>query len=221
MARLEELRSNLAAVRRSVGDRVEILPVTKFHPASDLELLYELGVRAVGENREQEAREKAAACPQMDVWMIGQIQSKKCNSIARWAAGVQSVDSLKIVHGLERGMRNAQGTRTKGDTLPCYIQLSFDGDPDRGGCSEDNLGELVAAIRESEHLKLVGFMVVPPLGTDATEVFRWAHALCQEYSTEEPLKLSAGMSGDMHEAIAAGSDVVRVGTAILGSRPVA
>lgn len=232
VTRIEELRTNLAAVRARIDaaavtagrdpQEIRLLPVTKFHPAEDLRLLVELGVADVAENREQEARGKAAEVPEARIHMIGQVQTKKANSVARWAASVHSVDSVRLARALDRGMALAleRGDRTT-DVLPVYLQLSADGDPARGGVLEEDLDELVQTVEEAEHLELAGLMVVPPLGSEAGEVFGRAHRLCGKIAdrTGRPMELSAGMSGDLEEAVARGSNVVRVGTGVLGARP--
>ncbi|MDN8593615.1 MULTISPECIES: YggS family pyridoxal phosphate-dependent enzyme [unclassified Corynebacterium] len=231
--KLEKLRADVRAAEKRAGREpgsVSILPVTKFHPAADAASLAELGIRLVGENREQEARGKveelAAAGVELDFAMIGQIQSKKANAVARWASEVHSVDSVKLAHGLDRGMGLAleRGDRT-GSTLPCLVQLSFDGDAARGGVPHDDaeaVDAVVSAVEESEHLLFDGFMVVPPLDADPGEVFAASKSICDSYAGKlgRPLRLSAGMSGDFEEAIAHGSTVVRVGTGLLGKRPV-
>lgn len=211
------------AARRPEGS-VQLLPVTKFHPVERIIELAEAGITLVGENREQEARAKAEALDgRCQIAMIGQIQSKKANAVARWAAQVHSLDSVKLAHGLDRGMALAleRGDRTT-DTLPCLIQLSDDGDTARGGASYDDVPEIIEAVENSEHLRLDGFMVVPPLDSDPEAVFRRARALVDDTSAHlgRDLILSAGMSGDFETAIACGSDLVRVGTALLGPRPV-
>ena len=110
--------------------------------------------------------------------MIGQIQSKKANSVARWASEVHSLDSLKLARGLDRGMALAleRGDRT-GETLPCMVQLSYDGDTARGGAHLDDVPAIVEAVEESEYLELTGFMVVPPLDSQPREVFAQARSL--------------------------------------------
>lgn len=211
-------------------DSVRILPVTKFHPASDVAILAELGVKLVGENREQEARDKVEELGQaeipMNFAMIGQIQSKKANAVARWASEVHSVDSVKLANGLDRGMGLAleRGDRTT-DTLPCLIQLSFDDDASRGGVphhDEELVAEVVAAVEGAEHLLFDGFMVVPPREVEPGEVFAASKSMRDAYASKlgRELRLSAGMSDDFEEAIAHGSTVVRVGTGLLGARPV-
>ncbi|NLD86387.1 MAG: YggS family pyridoxal phosphate-dependent enzyme [Actinomycetales bacterium] len=232
--RTDELRANLAAVRERIDaaaraarreeNQVRLLPVTKFHPAEDLARLLDLGVTDVAENREQEARGKAAEVPGIRIHMIGQIQSKKANSVARWAAGVQSLDSVALAHGLDRGMALAleRGDRTS-EVLPCHLQLSADGDPERGGVIEKDLDELADVVEAAEHLHLAGLMVVPPLDSRPADVFARARELCEHLEERfgRRMELSAGMSGDLEQAVAAGSDIVRVGTDVLGSRPVA
>nr|WP_304503686.1 YggS family pyridoxal phosphate-dependent enzyme [Corynebacterium lemuris] len=226
------MRTNLAAVRARIDaaaeaagrdpQEIRLLPVTKFHPAADLRLLVELGAADVAENREQEARGKAAEVPEARIHMIGQVQTKKANSVARWAASVHSVDSVRLAQALDRGMALAleRGDRTT-DVLPVYLQLSADGDPARGGVLEEDLDELVQVVEEAEHLELAGLMVVPPLDSAAGEVFDRARRLCGKIAeqTGRPMELSAGMSGDLEEAVARGSNVVRVGTGVLGARP--
>lgn len=228
--RKTQLQENLEATRAEINrlseraDRKppELLPVTKFHPAADIALLAELGVTDVAENREQEARAKASELPQLRFHMIGQIQTKKANHVARWAASVHSLDSLKLARALERGVSLAKERGEREGNLPVFIQVSADGDGTRGGVIPSALSELVDAVEGAEHLDLAGLMVVPPLDADAGEVFRGVRQEVDRLSAElnRPLKMSAGMSADMAEAIAAGSDIVRVGTSIMGPRPV-
>lgn len=233
--RLEQLRGNLERVRSRIRDAeraagraegsVELLPVTKFHAAEDIALLAELGVHDVAENREQEAKAKAEQLPEMRFHMIGQIQSKKANSVARWAGTVHSVDSLKLVNGLNRGVGLAveRGDRDASrSVMPVFLQVSADGDEARGGIVDKDLPVLVDAVEEAANLTLVGLMVVPPLEADPTAVFERVRHLTDQQGQRigRQLKLSAGMSADLEKAIAAGSDIVRVGTDVMGERPV-
>lgn len=232
-AKWEQLQAQVRAAEEKAGrmpGSVSILPVTKFHPASDVAVLAELGIDLVGENREQEARGKVeeltAAGVEMRFAMIGQIQSKKANAVARWASEVHSVDSVKLAGGLDRGMALAleRGDRTT-DTLPCLIQLSFDDDTNRGGVPHDDaelLDSVVTAVDTAEHLLFDGFMVVPPREAEPGDVFAASKSICDAYAEKlgRSLRLSAGMSGDFEDAIAYGSTVVRVGTGLLGARPV-
>ena len=188
-----------------------------------MQAIADLGVDLVGENREQEARDKAVLLHGCGIAMIGQIQTKKANAVARWAAQVHSLDSVKLARGLDRGMALAleRGDRASA-TLPCLIQVSYDGDTSRGGVAPGDVDKLVLEVEEAAHLELAGFMVVPPLGADARRVFSEVRSLVDDYSERlsRPLAFSAGMSGDFETAIACGSDIVRVGTAVFGPRPV-
>lgn len=223
---LEAVRGRIREAERAAGrpeGSVALLPVSKFHPVEVVQALADLGVDLVGENREQEAREKAAQLRGCGVAMIGQIQTKKANAVARWAAQVHSLDSVKLARGLDRGMALAleRGDRTSA-TLPCLIQVSYDGDTSRGGAAPGDVGKLVLEVEEAAHLELAGFMVVPPLGAEARRVFSEVRLLVDDYAQRlaRPLAFSAGMSGDFETAVACGSDIVRVGTAVFGPRPV-
>lgn len=228
--RKQELADNLAATKEHIRaiaaehDRPapQLLVVTKFHPAEDIALLAELGVEDVAENREQEARAKAQELDQLRFHMIGQIQTKKANHVARWATSVHSVDSVKLANVLDRGVSLAHERGERDTNLPVFIQVSADGDTSRGGVIREELDEVIGAVEAAEHLEFAGLMVVPPLDADAREVFTTVRADVDRLSERlgRQLKLSAGMSADMDAAIAAGTDIVRVGTSIMGKRPV-
>jgi len=228
--RKQELADNLAATKEHISaiaaehDRPspQLLVVTKFHPAEDIALLAELGVEDVAENREQEARAKAQKLDQLRFNMIGQIQTKKANHVARWATSVHSVDSVKLANALDRGVSLAKERGQRENNLPIFIQVSADGDTSRGGVIREELDEVIESVEAAEHLEFAGLMVVPPLDADAREVFSTVRADVDRLSERlgRQLKLSAGMSADMDAAIAAGTDIVRVGTSIMGKRPV-
>lgn len=228
--RKQELADNLAATKEHISaiaaehDRPspQLLVVTKFHPAKDIVLLAELGVEDVAENREQEARAKAQELDQLRFHMIGQIQTKKANHVARWAASVHSVDSVKLANALDRGVSLAKERGQRESNLPIFIQVSADGDTSRGGVVREERDEVIEAVEAAEHLEFAGLMVVPPLDADAQEIFSTVRADVDRLSERlgRQLKLSAGMSADMDAAIAAGTDIVRVGTSIMGKRPV-
>ncbi|ANH39153.1 hypothetical protein I601_2737 [Nocardioides dokdonensis FR1436] len=228
MTRREELEANLTRVRARIEaaraaagrqDQVDLVVVTKFFPAADVRLLAELGVRRVGENRHQEAEAKAAECADLDlVWhYIGGLQSNKAAAVAGYAGVVESLDRLKLVRGLDRGAAE------RGTPLEVLVQVSLDppGAGHRAGAEPDDVPALAEAVEASEHLRLRGLMAVAPLGEDPAAAFaRLAEVrarLVQDHPHAD--RLSAGMSGDLDEAVAAGATHVRVGSAILGSRP--
>lgn len=222
----QEIARNLARVRQriAVAGGADLLPITKFHVAEDLRVLARLGVTAVGENREQEARDKHAQLAEtgLQFHMVGQVQTKKANSVARWAAAVHTVDSLKLLNALDRGAGLALERGDRDSALPVLLQFSADGDPQRGGAVEADIDQLADAAAEAANLELRGLMTVPPLGADPAAVFARGRQLVERISDRvlgAPV-YSAGMSGDLEIAIAEGSTLVRVGTDIMGARPV-
>lgn len=223
--RAEQLAENLRAVRQriAVAGGADLLPITKFHPVEDIELLRAGGIHAVGENREQEAKRKAAdLAGSVEIHMVGQIQTNKANSVARWAAAVHTADSERLITALERGAGLALERGDRAEKLPVLVQFSADGDPQRGGAPEDQIDQLADLVAGSEHLELRGLMTVPPLGSDPAEVFARGRALLDGISDRvlgAPV-YSAGMSHDLEIAIGEGSTLVRVGTDIMGPRPV-
>lgn len=234
-ARRTELAAGLDAVRRRVADAataagrgadtVGLVVVTKFFPASDVRDLAELGVRDVGENRHQEAEAKAAECADLDLrWhFIGGLQSNKAAAVAAYAGVVESLDRPKLVGPLARG-RAAR--RDRGDAegpLDCLVQVSLDdpGADHRAGCPPEGLAELCDRVAAEEHLRLAGLMAVAPLGAEPAAAFERLASYAARVRADHPdaTTLSAGMSGDLEEAVAAGATHVRVGSAVLGARP--
>jgi PLP dependent protein len=229
----QERRGELSGRLRAVRQRIEtaclaagrdpaevtLIAVTKTFPASDVRLLYDLGVRDVGENRDQEAAPKAAECadlaPELTWHFIGQLQTNKAASVARYAGVIHSVDRLRLVRALAEQARKADRVIT------CLIQVSLDRDEARGGVAEPEVGEIAAAVAAEGGLLLGGVMAMAPLGVPPAQAFaplpRIAAAMRASYP--EAVIVSAGMSGDMEEAIAAGATHVRIGTALLGGRP--
>ncbi len=240
MTALARLRQRLADATEAVGRKpadVELLAVTKFFPAGDVAILCRLGCRAFGEAREQEAIRKVAEVFELTAalaptagerpitWhMIGQIQRNKAKSIAAWADTVHSVSSARVVSALDRaaGAAIAEGARTA--PLGVYVQLSLDGDTDRGGVDVDDpagVDALCDQVAGAEGLRLLGVMGIPPLHADPDAAFARLAAEHRRVLRGHPeaTGLSAGMSGDLEIAVKHGSTCVRVGTALLGRRP--
>jgi pyridoxal phosphate enzyme (YggS family) len=234
---LAKLRQRLACAAeqagRPVGD-IELLPVTKFFPATDIAILNRLGCRAFGEARDQEARAKIAAVAPLlppdlrgrDIaWhMVGQIQHNKAKSIARWAHTVHSVDSVRIANALEHGAGSAISTGARSEPLRAYVQISLDGDVSRGGLDVGDpagVDELCDRIADSAALDLAGLMGIPPLRADAEAAFTRLAEEHRRVMRRHPRArgLSAGMSADLELAVKHGSTCVRVGAALMGPRP--
>ena len=215
------------ACRAADRDRatVRLLPVTKYFPASDVEILYRLGRREVGESREQEAAAKVATSGPLSGmrWhMIGRLQRNKAKSVVRWADTVHSVDSPRLVRALDGAAVTALDEGVRAEPLRVLLQVSLDRDPARGGVVPDELGALAAQVAASGGLTLGGVMAVAPLGADPERSFAELAGLHHELLQEHPgaTEMSAGMSGDLEAAVACGATCLRVGTALMGARPI-
>ncbi|MFJ3702130.1 MULTISPECIES: YggS family pyridoxal phosphate-dependent enzyme [Streptomyces] len=225
LAQVEERIASACASAGRAREDVTLIVVTKTYPASDVRILHELGVRQVAENRDQDAAPKAAACADLSLtWhFVGQLQTNKVRSVAGYAGVVQSVDRVKLVTAL-----SAAAVRG-GRELGCLIQVALDAESgergDRGGVAPDAIEELAASVAEAEGLRLDGLMTVAPLAGPYAGRQRAAFDRLVEFSSRlrgnHPAAnmVSAGMSADLEDAIAAGATHVRVGTAVLGVRP--
>ncbi|MCH1868284.1 YggS family pyridoxal phosphate-dependent enzyme [Nocardioides sp. CFH 31398] len=221
--RLDVVRERLAAACAAAGravDDVTLVAVTKFFGAADVRTLAALGVTEVGENRHQEAEEKAAELAEESLrWhFVGGLQSNKAAAVARWADVVESVDRRKLVARLDGGAAE------RGRDLDCLVQVSLD-DPGssgtRAGCAPSDLPALADAVAEAPHLRLRGLMAVAPTDEDPAAAFDRLAELHARLRGDHPdaTWLSAGMSNDLEQAVERGATHVRVGRAVLGERP--
>jgi pyridoxal phosphate enzyme (YggS family) len=227
--RRDEIAAHLAQVRERIAlacadagrpvDEITMIAITKTRPASDVQLLCELGVTNVGENRDQEAAAKAADCARLGVtgltWhFVGQLQTNKAASVVRYADVVHSVDRGRLVRALGTQARRA------GRTITCLVQVSLDADPERGGAVADQVPVLADAVAAEDGLVLGGVMAVAPLGVAADAAFGRLAGIAADVRAAHPTAtiVSAGMSADLEQAIAAGATHLRVGTALLGAR---
>ncbi len=230
--RRTELGEALAAVRERINracvaaDRepagITLIAVTKFFPATDIALLHELGIRHVGENRDQDAAPKIALLDRavrarLTVHFIGQLQSNKTGHVVKYADCVQSIDRGKLVGALDR---SAQAADRHLDVL-VQVDLGQDSAAGRGGADPDDVPQLCDQVAEAEALRLTGLMAVAPQDADPAAAFARLRELADVIRADHPgaERLSAGMSGDLEQAVAAGATHLRVGSAILGSRP--
>jgi pyridoxal phosphate enzyme (YggS family) len=216
-AALAALEQRLTAACAAVGrDRGEVLlvAVTKTRPASDVRLLRELGQLDMGENRDQEARAKAAEVPGVRWHFVGGLQTNKARSVATYADVVHSVDRPELVAALSAGAVRADRR------LDVLLQVSLDGDPVRGGALPADVPALAAATAAAPGLRLAGVMAVAPRGADPAAAFADLAGVRAALLGEHPeaTAMSAGMSGDLEQAVAHGATHVRVGTALLGAR---
>ena len=223
--RLDVLRAGLTSVEERIvaacadagrdPSEVELVVVTKMFPASDIRLLAELGVTDVAENKQQELAAKHAELADLPLrWhFVGHLQSNKAGSVADDADVVHSLDRVKLVSAMDRRER----------PLDVLLQVSLDppGSDHRSGAGPDDLAALADAVVGSGHLTLRGLMAVAPLGEDPASAFTRLAQIRSGFVASYPgaTWLSAGMSGDLEDAVRVGATHVRVGSAVLGSRP--
>lgn len=220
--RAQELAHNLAEVEQRIdraceaADRprteITLVAVTKTWPAADLCLLRGLGLRELAENRDQEARGKAAQITGVRWHFVGQLQTNKARSVASYADVVQSVDRRELVDALSLGAVRAART------LEVLLQISLDGQ--RGGALLSDLLALADRVEAAPGLVLKGVMAVAPRGIDPGAAFTSLAQVSVLLTAAHPAAtvISAGMSGDLEQAIASGATHIRVGTALLGHR---
>ncbi|WP_055491831.1 YggS family pyridoxal phosphate-dependent enzyme [Streptomyces sp. TP-A0356] len=227
-ANLAKVEERIAAACRAAGrkrEEVTLIVVTKTYPADDVRILSELGVRHVAENRDQDAAPKAAACSDLPLtWhFVGQLQTNKVRSVVGYADLVQSVDRSKLVTALSREAVRA------GREVGCLLQVALDasesGRGERGGVAPAGIEELGDLVAEAPGLRLDGLMTVAPLTGEYAGRQEAAFGRLMDLSTDlrrahpAATMVSAGMSADLEQAVAAGATHVRVGTAVLGVRP--
>lgn len=227
MSRREELAANLAAVEERIAaacvdagrprEEVTLIVVTKTYPASDVELLAELGVTDVGENRHPEAEDKWAGLTHpLRKHFVGGLQTNKAGAVSRYADVVQSVDRPKLARSLSRGAEAVERE------LGCLVQVDFDGSADgRSGVRPEDAPALADELASLPGLRLDGVMTVAPLGADPRPVFDELVAVAARLRADHPgaVVVSAGMSEDFEDAVKAGATHLRVGRSILGERP--
>jgi pyridoxal phosphate enzyme (YggS family) len=216
LARLEERLNAACAAAGRTRDEVTLVAVTKTFPADDIRRLVDLGVRDIGENRDQEASAKAEELRDLAItWhFVGQLQSNKCRSIARYADMVHAIDRDKVADALSAGAHEAERT------IDVLLQVALDDDPGRGGAAPAEIPALAEHVTSLPALRLRGVMAVAPLGGDAREAFARLAGVAAEVRSvhSDATVMSAGMTGDLAEAIEAGATHVRIGTALLGVR---
>jgi pyridoxal phosphate enzyme (YggS family) len=217
-----------AVVGRVAGE-VELVAVTKAHPAGDVALLTDLGQRLFGENRPQEAAGKVAGLVNLRPgvrprWhLVGRLQRNKARSVVRWASRVESVDSTRLADALDAEVARACDLGERSGPLSVLVQVSLDGAPGRGGVPVAGLDALAEHVAGRMNLRMDGLMAVAPLDADPEPAFAALAEVAARLRARFPAAsvISAGMSGDLEQAIRYGSTCVRVGTALLGDRRLA
>lgn len=221
--RLAALDARIAGAARAVGrDPRELtrVVVTKFHPPELIEALRTLGVRDVGESRQQELSQKRAVLPEMTdlTWhFVGQVQTKKARAVRAAADVVHSVDRTRLADALHAADPEAESP------LGVFVQVNLTDDSARGGVAPGAAAELAEHIAGNcPSLALLGVMAVAPLEESPARAFERLAEVSARVRAVVPAAsaISAGMSGDFTEAIAAGATHLRIGSAITGPRPV-
>lgn len=224
---LAALRERVAEAARAAGrdpDEVRILLATKTMPVDVVREAVLAGAHLLGENKVQElvakAPELADLAPSLHV--IGRLQSNKVNLALRWAECVQSVDDLELAERLSRRCE------TVDRDLDVMVQVNVSGEPTKAGVDPDAALELAVAVAALPRLRLVGLMTIGAASRDVARVaagfarlreLRDALVASGEPGTATARELSMGMSGDLETAVAEGSTLVRIGTAVFGDRP--
>lgn len=237
--RLDAVHARIRAAGRGAGRArdPELVVVTKFFPAADVRLLHGLGVRQVGENRDQEAAAKAAELADLDLdWhFIGQLQANKAKSVVRYASALHSLDRSSLVAALGKAMLRENGHRQEAGLPPraplaTLVQVDLrdaaqrgadDHGVGRGGAAPGDVLRLADLVAETDGLELAGVMAVAPLAEDPAPAFEGLAAVAATVRDVHPgaTWISAGMSHDLEQAIAAGATHLRVGSDVLGPRP--
>ena len=227
--RLSDIQSNLEIIQSKINkacsaagrdiSEITLIAVTKTYPASDVDLLKQLGIENVGENRDQEASSKKSEVKNQFNWhFIGQLQSNKAKSVVNYADLIHSVDRWSLAKEIQK---SAQGINK---VQPVLIQVDLDQsgpDSTRGGIWPAELNELVQLINQASHLELKGLMSVAPLGEKPEHAFARLKEIRVGFLKDNPGAqiLSAGMSDDLEAAILHGATHLRIGSALLGERP--
>ena len=214
--RLTAIRTRMhaaAKLARRPGEDIHLIAVSKTRTAQDIEPLILEGQRLFGENRVQEAASKWPALkerhPDVELHLIGQLQSNKAEEAVALFDVIHSVDRLSLVTALGKAMEKL------GRAVPCFIQVNIGAEAQKGGCSVAELPDLLKAVQDAG-IPVAGLMCIPPAELEAAPFF----ALLAELSARHGLaQLSMGMSDDFETAIMLGATHIRVGTALFGERP--
>ena len=216
---IHDVLSRIAAAANKAGRdpaTIRLVAVSKMHPPSAVREAIAAGLAVFGENKVQEAESKIAEVGREGVeWhLIGHLQSNKARRAVQLFDVIQSVDSLDLVQRLERICKEEGRER-----LPVLIQVDLAGEATKSGVAEANLPELVKFLVGGKHLDLQGLMVLPPFFDDPEATRPYFRRLRELRDRILPGgELSMGMSHDLEVAIEEGATIVRVGTAIFGSR---
>ncbi len=213
---LADVHARIAQAEKIAGRKageVTLIAVSKTHDAATIEPLIAAGQRAFGENRVQETMGKwpalRAAHPEIELHLIGQLQSNKADEAVALFDCIHSLDRLSLISALAKAMDKA------GRRVPCFVQVNIGAEDQKGGCAIADLPALLDAARAAD-LPVIGLMCVPPEGIEAAPFFALLDKLARDHGLAGR---SMGMSGDFETAVMLGATHVRVGSALFGVRP--
>ena len=212
---LAEVYDNIAKaakIARREPSQIELVAISKTHPAEAIAPLIEAGQRVFGENRVQEAQAKWPALQEahegLSLHLVGQLQSNKAEDAVRLFDCIHSLDRPSLVSALAKAFDKA------GRQVPCFVQVDIGEEAQKGGCPIADVPALLAEARVAD-IPVIGLMCVPPFGVEPSPYF----ALLAKMAADNGLdKLSMGMSGDYETAVMLGATHVRVGSALFGAR---
>lgn len=212
---LEQVRSRIATAARIAGreaDEVTLIAISKTKPAEAILDLIAQGQRVFGENRVQESQDKwpaiRAAHPDVELHLVGQLQSNKAEDAIALFDCIHSVDRPSLVTALGKAQDKL------GRKVPCFVQVNIGNEEQKGGCAVAELPALLTQTREAG-LDVIGLMCVPPAGIEAAPFF----ALLDKLADDNGLnRLSMGMSDDFETAVQLGATHIRIGSALFGAR---
>ena len=213
-ANLQAITARIVSAAESAGrspEEITLIAVTKTFPVTDVKILYELGMRDFGENRDQEGSVKFSELPGDSNWHFqGQIQSNKLKSIAAWADVIHSIDDISHAKKLSSLVASKD----------IFVQVSLDNLPGRGGVNPEQLHDFLGEVTALANLKVRGLMAVAPLDEPPLEAFKRLKTLSETVIKTHPntWEISAGMSNDFEAAISQGATHIRIGSQILGVR---
>ena len=222
-ARYREVLERIEVASRASGRAsadVELIVITKTHPASVVTKLMDLGHHVFGENKDQEAKPKALAVADLrpqartDWHFVGQLQSNKAKSVLSYASTVHSLDRASLLKEF------AKQLAVMDLELACFIELNLTDDPNRGGIAVESFSEFAEKTVQVGGLNVLGVMAVAGLDVDPRVDFERAINLSSKLQEILPsaTAVSMGMSADYEMAIEMGATHVRVGSAITGPR---
>lgn len=212
---LEAVRAKLAKVAkiaRRDAEEITLIAVSKTHPADSIVPLLEQGQRVFGENRVQEAESKwpelRASYPDVELHLIGQLQSNKAEEAVALFDYIHSLDRPSLLKALSKAMDKA------GRRVPCFIQVNIGDEEQKGGCAISQLPAFIDQVRAAE-IPIAGLMCIPPSDIEPAPFFAFMDKLARDHGLPGR---SMGMSGDYETAIMQGATHIRVGTALFGAR---